>query len=77
MPSDGPGALRLAEITKLVGALRGVLVELVAAPGDADVLRELCEVGLQNARLKPEDIKSSFLTPFGAGTKKTAAKKKA
>ena len=68
----GTFALRLTAIGKLVGALRGVLAELVAAPGGTDVLRERCEVGLQKAKLKPEDIKSRFLTPFG-----TAAKKKA
>jgi replicative superfamily II helicase len=68
----GTFALRLTEIVKLVGALRGMLAELVAAPGGTDVLRERCEVGLQKAKLKPEDIKSRFLTLFG-----TAAKKKA
>ncbi len=68
----GTFALRLTEIVKLVGALRGVLAELVAASGGTDVLRERCEVGLQKANLKPEDIKSNFLTPFGAAAKKKA-----
>lgn len=61
----GTFALRLTDIDKLVGALGGVLAELVATPGAADVLRERCEAGLQKAKLKPDDIKSSFLTPFG------------
>lgn len=66
----GTFALRLTEITKIVGALRGVLADLVATPGSTAVLRERCESSLQKAKLKPEDIKSNFLTPFGAAAKK-------
>jgi replicative superfamily II helicase len=64
--ADGTFALRLTEITKLVGTLRAVLAELVAAPGSPVVLRERCEVALQKAKLKPDDILSNFLMPFGA-----------
>lgn len=62
----GSYALRLAEITKLVGAVRGVLSDLAATPGDADALRDRCEVLLRNANLKPELLKGAFLVAFGA-----------
>jgi hypothetical protein len=61
----GSFALRLNEITKLVGTLRGVLLELVSSFGGADVLRERCETALAKAHLKPDGIKTTFLTPFG------------
>ena len=40
----GSFALRLGDIDKLVGALRGVLGELVVSPGNEEALRERCEV---------------------------------
>lgn len=61
----GTFALRLNEITKLVGSLKGVLIELTSKPGGADALREHCETALTSAHLKPEGIKIKFLTPFG------------
>ncbi|HQT86483.1 MULTISPECIES: hypothetical protein [unclassified Acidiphilium] len=61
----GSFALRLDEITKLVGALRGILLELVSSPGRSDALRERCETALVKARLKPDGIKTHFLKPFG------------
>jgi hypothetical protein len=41
-----------------------MLTELVASPGEQAALRERCEELLTQARLKPDDIKSSFLKPF-------------
>jgi replicative superfamily II helicase len=66
----GSYALPLAEITKLVGALRVVLQELIASPGGADALRERCEVALQKANLKPEAIRQTFMKPFGKASAK-------
>jgi len=60
----GSFALRLDEITKLVSALRGVLLELVSSPGKSDALQERCEAAIVIARLKPDGIKASFLKPF-------------
>ncbi|TYO64576.1 hypothetical protein FXV83_21200 [Bradyrhizobium hipponense] len=67
----GSFALRLDEITKLVGALRGVLLELVSGSGKSDALRERCEAALVKAHLKPDGIKASFLKPFGKKAKGT------
>jgi hypothetical protein len=67
----GSFALRLDEITKIVGALRGVLIELVSTPGKPDVLRDRCEAALVKAHLKPDSIKTSFLKPFGKKAKAT------
>lgn len=66
---DGTMALRLAEIAKLVSALREVFVGLINCSGDADALREHCEVALQQAKLKAAGIRSTFLTPFAKATK--------
>jgi replicative superfamily II helicase len=60
----GSYALRLDEITKLVGALRSVLSDLVASPGNADALRERCEAVLQKAKLTPAGIRSTYLVAF-------------
>ena len=65
----GSFALRLVEIAKLVGALRGVLIELVSTPGKPDVLRDRCEAALVKAHLKPDSIKETFLKPFGQKVK--------
>jgi replicative superfamily II helicase len=65
----GTFALRLNEITKLVSALRGVLLELISSPGGADTLRERCETALTKAHLKPDGIKATFLTAFGKKAK--------
>ncbi len=61
----GSFAFRLDEVTKVVSALRGVLVELVGAAGDHDALRERCEVALVKAKLKPAMIRDTFMKPFG------------
>ncbi len=61
----GSFAFRLDEVTKVVSALRGVLVELVGAAGDHDALRERCEVALVKAKLKPAIIRDTFMKPFG------------
>jgi hypothetical protein len=60
----GTFALRLTDATRLAGAVRAVLTELVASPGEQAALRERCEELLTHAKLKPDDIKSSFLKPF-------------
>lgn len=60
----GTFALRLTEATRLAGAVREMLTELVASPGEQAALRERCEELLTQAKLKPDDIKSSFLKPF-------------
>ena len=65
----GSFALRLGEITKLVGAFRGVLSDLVISSGNADALRERCEAALQMANLKPGGIKKTFLVPFEMAAK--------
>jgi replicative superfamily II helicase len=61
---EGTYAMRLAEVAKIVGALRDVLTDLTIAPGDDAALRDRCEGLLVNAKLKPAGIKSTFLTPF-------------
>jgi hypothetical protein len=65
----GSYALRLDEITKLIGAVRGVLSDIVGCSGNPDALRERCEVALQKSNLKPDGIKKAFLVPFGTAPK--------
>jgi hypothetical protein len=60
----GTFALRLADATRLAGAVREMLTELVAVPGEEAALRERSEELLTQAKLKPDGIKSSFLKPF-------------
>jgi len=61
----GSFAFRLDEVTKVVSAVRGVLVELVGAAGGHDALRERCEAALVKAKLKPAIIRDTFMKPFG------------
>ena len=61
----GTFALRLADVTRLVSALRGVLIEMVGATGGPDALREQCEAALVKAKLKPGAIRATFMKPFG------------
>lgn len=61
----GSFAFRLDEVTKLAGALRGVLAELVGASSGPDALREQCEAALVKAKLKPALIRKEFMKPFG------------
>jgi len=61
----GSYAFRLDEVTKLVSALRGVLIELVGATGGPEALREQCEAALVKAKLKPDSIRATFMRPFG------------
>lgn len=68
----GTYALPLEEITKLVGALRGLLLELVGSPGGPDALRERCEAALQRGKLKPDSIRTDFMKPFGKAKVKAA-----
>jgi replicative superfamily II helicase len=63
----GTFAFRLDDVTKVVSAIRGVLVELVGAAGGPDALRERCETALIKAQLKPDMIRDTFLKPFGTG----------
>jgi len=65
----GSYALRLDEITKLVGSLRGVLSDLVVSPGKLDALLERCEAALQKANIKPDGIKAAFLVSFAKAAK--------
>ena len=65
----GSFALRLGDINKLVGALRGVLSDLVLSSGNADALRERCETALVKANLKPDGIKKTYLVPFEKAAK--------
>jgi replicative superfamily II helicase len=62
-------ALRLVDIDKLVGALRGMLGDLVVSPGKEEALRERCEAALIKANLKPDGIKKTFLVPFAKAAK--------
>jgi hypothetical protein len=55
--------MRLAEVTKIVGALRGALT---VSPGDEIELLERCEDLLVEAKLKPDGINAAFLKPFTA-----------
>jgi len=63
---DGTFAMRLAEVTKIVGELRNVLTDLTVAPGDEAALRERCEELLVKAKLKPAEIMTTFLKPFNS-----------
>ena len=67
--TNGSFAMRLADINKLFGAMRGVLEELVTSPGKEDTLRERCEAALVNANLKPDGIRKAFLVPFAQAAK--------
>jgi replicative superfamily II helicase len=60
----GSYAMRLADINKLVGALRAVLEELVVSAGKEDILRERCEAALSKANLRPDGIRKTFLVTF-------------
>ena len=60
----GTFALRLGDASRLAGAVREILTEMVVATGDEAALRERCEDLLTKAKLKPNGIKSSFLKPF-------------
>lgn len=60
----GTFALRLADATKLAGAVREMLTELTTAPGDEAALREHCEELLRKAHLKPDEILSHYLRSF-------------
>jgi len=66
----GSFALRLDEVTKVVSALRAVLVELVGAAGGPEALRERCEAALIRAELKPAMIRDTFMKPFGKANPK-------
>jgi len=61
----GSFAFRLDEVTKVVSALRGVLVELVGAVGGHDAFRERCEAALAKAKLKPPMIRDTYMKSFG------------
>jgi hypothetical protein len=61
----GTYAFRLDEVTKVVGALRGVMVELAGATGEPKALREQCEAALAKANLKPQSLRDNFMKPFG------------
>ena len=65
----GSFALRLYDITRLAGALRGVLEELVVCPGKEEALRERCEAALVKANLKPDGLRKAFLVSFSQATK--------
>jgi replicative superfamily II helicase len=60
----GTYALRLADATRLAGAAREMLAEMVTAPGDEPALRERCEELLRKGHLKADGIGNSFLKPF-------------
>lgn len=62
--TEGSFALRLADIDRIVGGLRGVLTELIGSAGDTAVLQERCEAALVRAHLKPDALKAAFLMPF-------------
>jgi replicative superfamily II helicase len=60
----GTFALRLADATRLAGAVREMLVEMVSAAGDEPALRERCEELLRSGHLKPDGIGFTVLKPF-------------
>jgi replicative superfamily II helicase len=65
----GSFALRLVDIDKLVGALRGALAELAVSPGNKEALCERCEVALVKGNLKADRMKRAFLIPFAKAVK--------
>jgi hypothetical protein len=66
----GSFAFRLKDVTKVVSALRVILVELVGASGGPDALREQAQVALVKARLTPAMIRDTFMKPFGTARAK-------
>lgn len=66
----GSFAFRLDDVTKLVSALRSVLIDLVGAGGGSDALQEQCEAALAKANLKPSAIRENFMKPFGKADSK-------
>lgn len=62
--TQGTYALKLEEVTKLVGAVRNLYVYLIGQPGDRDVLQERCEAELRRTGLTPDGIKTIYLTEF-------------
>ena len=66
----GSFALRLEDIGVMVGALRGVLSDLVGTSGDFDVLEERCEMALRRESLTPRMIREKFMMPFGTARRK-------
>lgn len=67
----GMETLRLNDVTKLVSALRRVLIEMTGATGGPQALREQCEVALVKAQLKPNAIRATFMKPFGKAKPKS------
>ena len=67
----GSFALRLDDVTKIVGALRSVITELVETVGDSNTLCTTCEAALIKAKLKPEMIRDTFMKPFGKSKRKS------
>lgn len=61
----GSYALRLSDINVIVGALRGLLLDLVGAGGTPATLEERCETALRRENLTPSKIQENFLKPFG------------
>ena len=61
----GSFAFRLDDISVMVGALRGVLSDMVGASGDTGVLEESCETALRREHLTPRMIRERFMRPFG------------
>jgi hypothetical protein len=47
-----------------LGALRGVMIELISTPGKPEVLRDRCEAALCEGASQGS-IKANFLKPFG------------
>ncbi len=67
----GTYALELNEITKLVGALRNVLRQLIRSTGNKYALRQQCDSALETHHLKPEAIKDGYMKPFSKATSTT------
>jgi hypothetical protein len=44
---------------------------MVVSSGTPEALRECCEGALQNANLKPDGLKKTFLVPFENAVKTT------
>lgn len=62
--TQGTYALKLEEVTKLVGAVRNLYVYLIGQPGDREVLQERCEAELRRTGLTPDGVKAVYLTEF-------------
>ena len=71
----GSFAFRLDAVIQVANAFQGLIEELVRETDDPAALRDICEIALTKANLKPEMLRDTFMKPFGKA--KPQAKPKA